>query len=253
MRILCLILASDADPLYVRYQARWRKLLHRHPDVDCYFYKSHPTLPKEFLFEGDTLWVRAGDTLDTVYEKTIAAFSACLPILDSYAYVFRSNLSTLISFPHLLEFCEPLPRTRCCAAVAGGIPPDEEKQYKLAPGFQFPAGNGFLLSPDLVRRLVDERPPLVIQDDVTIGTALQKWGVPIQQFARFGVGAPRRWYCTNMHLLPPGPMSLDPSPIAFTYRLKSDDREDDLRLMDLLIDMLTKSGRRPEGSCAEEL
>lgn len=245
MRVLCLVLASDTDPLYIRFQQRWRRLLNAHPDVTCYFYKGHPNLVSESFIEGDTVWVRAPETLDAVYDKTLAAFSAVLPMLESYNYVFRSNLSTLVSFTDLLAFCETLPPTNCCAGFAGGIPPADERLHAIPKKLTFPAGNGFLLSPDVVRRLVKERPRRVIQDDVSIGVALQVWGIPIRPFARFGIVS-GHWICDNHHLLPNGHPGYKPLPIAFTYRFRSDDRERDLRMMDKVLQELYPISQTPQ-------
>ena len=235
MRILCLILASDTAPEYIQFQALWRKIMHIHPRVDCYFYKGHPNLTKETFLEDDTIWIRVPETFETVYEKTLKAFEFCIPNLHNYDFVLRSNLSTFVSFNHLIQYCNELPKTGCCCAVIGGIPPEDVERHSLASKFTFPGGNGFILSPDLVKRLVEEKIPLVEQDDVTIGVALQKWGIKIQEFVRPDFRDDGYWFTNNFKLLKPHEQNLDPKKIMFTYRIKSFDRKKDVEVMRSLI------------------
>lgn len=238
MKILCLILASDTAPEHVKFQALWRRFMLLHPDVDCYFYKGHPDLNQESFIEDRTLWIRIHDTIDTVYEKTLRAFEHFIPNLSRYDFVYRSNLSTLVSFSHMIEFCKDLPRTECCSAFTGGINPNvpiSERNSLKYPG-SFPGGNGFILSPDLVRRLVEEREPLVQQDDVTIGNALRRWGISIREFVRPDfLGVDKPWYVNNYDLLQPHERNNTPKKIMFTYRFKSDNRNEDIEMMSILI------------------
>lgn len=233
MRILCLILASDTRPEHVKFQSVWRTFMTKHPSVDCYFYKAHPDLECPSFVEDRTLWIRTRETFDTVYEKTIRAFEHFLPQLSTYDYVYRSNLSTAVSFSHMLEFCSDLPRVNCCAAVTGGIDNNlpMEKRNSLECPFSFPGGNGFILSIDLVRRLVEDREPLVHQDDVTIGNALRRWKVPIREFVRPDFNGNKMWYINNYDLLKPYERNMNPKKIMFTYRFKSNNREEDVEEM----------------------
>ena len=237
MKILCLILASDTAPEHVQFQALWKRFMHNHPNVDCYFYKAHPDLQQETFLVDRTLWIRMNDTFDTVYDKTLRAFEYFLPKLSGYDFVYRSNLSTLVSFSHMIEFCADLPKTNCCAGVAGGIDNDvpQSERISLNHPYSFPGGNGFLLSPDLVRRLVAEREPLVHQDDVTIGNALRRWGIPIREFVRPDFQDKQTWYVNNYPLLQPHERNMTPKKIMFTYRFKSQDRQKDVQEMDKII------------------
>lgn len=179
MRVLVLVLASDTEPVYREHQRLWRTYMQSNPSVDCYFYKGNPALESEAELRGDTLFLRIEDTLDTVYEKTLRAFAFFRPRLSEYAYVFRTNLSSVVIFDRYLEYCKTLPRTQFCSARVG----DESTCL-------FPSGSGFTLTPDLVCRLVDEQPPLHIQDDVSIGRALKDWGIPITPAPRVDLFTP---------------------------------------------------------------
>jgi hypothetical protein len=238
MRILCLILASDTAPEHVKFQALWRRFMTLNPQVDCYFYKAHPDLSQPTFLADRTLWIRMNDTFDTVYDKTLRAFEHFLPELSNYDFVYRSNLSTLVSFRHMLEFCADLPKTGCCAGVMGGIEANvpQSERNSLHHPYSFPGGNGFLLSPDLVRRMVDDKEPLVHQDDVTIGNALRRWGIPIREFVRPDFsGMNKAWFVNNYDLLQPHERNDSPKKTMFTYRFKSDNRNDDVEMMSSFI------------------
>jgi hypothetical protein len=168
-----LVLASDTQPIYFEHQRLWRTYMHRNPNVDCYFYKGDPTLESEAELKGDTLFLRIEDTLETVHEKTLMAFKYFLPQLAQYKCVFRTNLSSVVVFDRYLEYCRTLPSEGVCSAFVGGIDDTE-----------FPAGAGYTLTPDLIRRYVEEWPPVFHQDDVTLGATLYQWGVKIAPVPR---------------------------------------------------------------------
>lgn len=234
MKILCLILASDTLPEHVEFQILWKDIVNKHPDVDCYFYKGNPDLHQSTSLDGNTLWIKMQESLETVYEKTLRAFEYFVPILDNYDFVYRTNLSTFTSFPHMIEYCKDLPKQNCCAAVVGGVPYNGNSLHYQT---SFPGGNGFLLSPDLVKRLVEERIPLVDQDDITIGVALRKWGIPIHQFARPEFLEPDRYMIINIELLPKADRYLHPKKLMFSYRFKTKNRTDDVKGMKRIMEL----------------
>jgi hypothetical protein len=177
-RILVLILANDGDPLYCGFQVLWRQYMNLNPNIKAYFYKGHPDITGDFLSDENTLLIKIHDTLDTCYEKTLRAFSFFSDELHNYDFVFRTNLSSFVYFPHYLEFCKTLPTQECCCAYIG---------VRSEDGLKFPAGTGITLSIDLVKRLVEDKQPLEVQDDVTIGRALERWGISIYPCNRIDI------------------------------------------------------------------
>lgn len=173
-KVLMLVLASDTQPIYLEHQRLWRTYMHTNPNVDCYFYKGDPTMEEEAKLDGDTLFLKIKDTLETVYEKTLRAFDFFAPRLKDYKCVFRTNLSSVVVLDRYVKACRGFPDKDFCSAFIGD--PDSD--------CPFPAGAGFTLSPDLVLRLIEERPPLFHQDDLTIGKALRDWGIKITPAVR---------------------------------------------------------------------
>ena len=172
-RALVLILASDTQPIYLEHQRLWRSYMHTHPNVDCYFYKGDPDLEDETSLVGDTLWIKIEESLETVYEKTLRAFEFFMPRFSDYKCIFRTNLSSVVIFDRYIEYCRLIPDTQVCSAYIG-----------VFEDVEFPAGAGYTITPDIAIRLVTERPPLVHQDDVSLGYALKEWGIPIKRVRR---------------------------------------------------------------------
>ena len=213
MKVLTLVLASDTTPEYLEFQSLWRTYM----PAECYFYKAHPNLPVDAFLSGDTLMVQMEETFDTIYEKTLKAFEHFAPRLHEYDFVYRTNLSTFTHFPSLLSYCQTLPRTNTCAAVFGGE----------GTPLMFPGGSGILMTPDLVRRLLNERPNKVMQDDVTIGDAFLRWGVHMVSFRRGDYENIDRFFVRNLDAAPEGSL--------FSWRLKTEDRKKDVAAMRSLI------------------
>ncbi len=207
VKVLTLILASDNEPIYLEFQSIWRRYMKSHPDVDCYFYKGNPRLDSEYKLEGDTLWIRIPESLDTVYEKTLKAFEYFAKTLDHYDFVFRPNLSSFVVFDKYIEHCKTLPKQRAVSAFIGGEGADI-----------FPTGSGFTMSTDVVLELVKDKPPVVCLDDVTIGRWLYLKGIPIRP-------APRCDY-TDGSRVPNYRGGNEES--TFHYRIKNNDRNMDV-------------------------
>lgn len=207
MRVLILVLASDTEPIYCKFQSVWKNV--SHPRADILFLKAHPNLQGNDFIHENTVYIKCEESLNTVYEKQMRCFRLLRSRLNDYAYVFRTNLSSFVDIPKYLHFCETLPRSSVYSGVIGhhnGIP--------------FASGCGFTLTPDLIYRLLDENPPEVLIDDVSIGYAIAKWNVVI-------VPAPR------VDILATGIVRhvSDVSNIVFHYRIKTHDRVDDVRTL----------------------
>jgi hypothetical protein len=206
-RVLIIVLASDTDPVYCRFQDAWR--LTSHPRADILFLKAHPDIQGDDFISSDTIFIRCRESLDTVYEKQMRGFRVLRPRLNDYAFVFRTNLSSYVDIPKYLAFCDTLPKTNIYSGVIGNH-----------NGVSFASGSGFTITPDLIYRLIDENPPEIFWDDVSIGGAIAKWGVPI-------LPAPRMDWLTDTWLYS---ASVPPDNI-FHRRIKSDNREYDAQLL----------------------
>lgn len=211
-RVLVLVLASDTEPLYCKLQSLWRTA--SHPRVDILFVKAHPNLQGDDFVHENTIYIGCPETLDDVYTKQMRAFKLLLPRLTNYAFVFRTNLSSHVDLPIYLEYCETLPRSNVYRGVIG-----------THGETTFASGSGFTITPDLIERLVRENPPEVFVDDVSFGAAITSWGVPIVPAYREDY-TPGGWLA---HANCPGG-----SRFCFHRRVKSPNRDDDVRVLTLL-------------------
>lgn len=175
-RVLVLVLASDNDPLYMKFQEIWRRYMHRFPDqFDAYFYKAKPDLPTDFLLEGNTLWIRHAEGISIAgWNRLLMALGFFRERLAEYDFVFRPNLSSFLDVPLYLRELATRPREKLCWAVKGAH-----------GGVPFPSGSGFTLSSDLARQLVEDMPPFYVQDDVSVGKWLMKKRIPISVAPRY--------------------------------------------------------------------
>jgi hypothetical protein len=210
-RVLILVLASDNSPLYCKLQSLWRKL--QHPRADILFLKAHPNIQGDDFIHETTIFISCEETLEKVYEKQMRGFRLLVPQLDKYAFVFRTNLSSHVDIQKYLDYCETLPRN----GVYRGV-------VDVYEGKPFASGSGYTITPDLIKRIVQEDPPEIFLDDVSVGHAIQQLGINV-------IPAPRIDY-TQLGWLCHG---CGDEPV-FHRRVRSDDRDADLRVLTLLFE-----------------
>ena len=210
-RVLIIVLASDNEPLYCRLQELWRTL--HHPRADIFFLKANPNIQGDDVIYEHTITIKCEETLEKVYEKQMRGFRLLLPRLDEYRFVFRTNLSSHIDIPKYLEFCKTLPSENVYCGVIG-----------VHAGIPFASGAGYTITPDVMRRLVQENPPEIFLDDVSVGHAMHKWGIPI-------LSAPREDYVTTGWL-----RHDSPNQPLFHRRVKTNNRDDDFKILKLLFE-----------------
>jgi hypothetical protein len=170
-----LVLANDGG-LYSDLQTIWLSYMDSSPQIDCYFIKGRPEQEEQIILDETTLYIKTEEGYDeALWRKTLEAFRYFQPKLKDYDFVYRTNLSSFIQFDRFLEFCATLPRANLCSAVIG---------YDIVP---FPSGSGFTLSCDLVNRIIEDPPEHQIMDDVTVGLALNKWGIQIVEAPRVDI------------------------------------------------------------------
>ena len=169
------------------YKKMWRLYMHADPEhIEAYFIKGNPYLASEYEFDGDVIWSRSHENLiPGILNKTIMSMEALLPrIKTEFNYVLRTNLSSFYVFPRLLNFLKNCPRRNFYCGSDTGDP---------AIG----SGCGFLLSPDLVELLINNKKYLLDNissyDDVILGTFLKRSGVPLISHKRMSFYTLEEW------------------------------------------------------------
>lgn len=74
-------------------------------NVECYFIKSNPYLKSKNVIIDDVIFSKQKeDMIPGILRKTLLSFEALLPrIKKEFDFVLRTNLSSFLIFPHLIE------------------------------------------------------------------------------------------------------------------------------------------------------
>ena len=177
-RILMLVLANDDGGLYSGLQEITKLYMRSNPQIDCHFIKGREGQEEEFMLEEHSLYIktREGYSNDALFKKTMGALRFFESAIDTYDYIYRTNLSTFVRFDIFLEFCRTLPTTNVYCG------------HKLRDyGIDFVSGTGIIMSRDIVKRLLKEPPSFFIQDDLTIGKTMSSWGISIIDKQMLGI------------------------------------------------------------------
>ena len=163
-KVLVLIVASDDLPVYIKEQEIWRSYMHRDREhFEVYFIKVDSELQSDYELSFDVIWSKVENNVSTgMVHRTLLSIEALMPRIEEFDYVLRTNLSSFYVFPRLLKFINTLPRNNCYCGVIGHA------------GVPFVSGAGFLLSRDLVKKMVSEKesllaPSPVYEEDLIIG------------------------------------------------------------------------------------
>lgn len=207
VKVLVLIIASDQYPLYTELQEHWRSYMHYDPaHVEAYFIKGDPNLDCPYKIEKDIIWSRTDEGWPPqsagIINKTIYSLEAMLPRMDEFDYVLRTNLSSFYNFPNLLKALKTLPRTNCLFGST------------FTEGFV--SGSGFIMSTDVVKKLVKGKKKLIDHkefDDVLIGQYLKRKKVPLIPHSRVDLLAFDDW------------LNVKIPEDAFHFRIKMENRD----------------------------
>lgn len=173
-KILVLIICSDQLPVYLEFQKIWRAYMHLDPEhIEAYFLKGDPSLESNYKIEGDIIWAKATEgwvpQSSGILDKTIFAFEAMLNRIDEFDFIYRTNLSSFIYFPNLLNFAKSLPKSNCYCGK------------RIAPHIRIASGSGFFISPDLAKQICFYKSYFIgekeFTDDVKIGHFMYLMGI----------------------------------------------------------------------------
>lgn len=116
----------------------------------------------------ETITVEMPDTYWLIGAKTLATFAHALSSMD-FDFIYRTNTSSYVHLPGLLEVASHLPLRRVYAGYPGYEP----------DGHRFASGSGYLLSRDMVELVVANREswPHEMIDDVALSHLISDLGV----------------------------------------------------------------------------
>lgn len=183
-KLLVLVIASDDKPYYTELQKVWRSYMNCDPEhIEAYFIKEDPNLNQPYKIHENVIWIRmAPSFIPGIGDKTVLAMEAFLPRLKEFDFVLRTNLSSFYVFPRLLEMVKTLPKTRCYYACENKIFETKEAEINNGPYIPFGSGAGFILSPDMVRLMVEHKKEVLgssLIDDVIFGWFFHNHKIPL--------------------------------------------------------------------------
>jgi hypothetical protein len=214
MKVLVLILASDSDN-YNQFQELWRKYMNLDKDFECYFIKANPNISEDVIQINDTIYVKTLELYENIFYKTQKAFQYFNSRLNEFDYIFRTNLSSCIIFSKYKKWLNTQPKENL---YNGSI--------LWAGPYIYASGCGFTCSPDVIRIFNNTTTQQIYLDDVTFGKIcmdnnIKVSSAPLNNINLMNLEEELQWF-----------NSYD---CSFHFRLKSDDRSQDIQMYKLLL------------------
>jgi hypothetical protein len=102
MKILHLVLYSKSE-YYDKMKEITSEYYKKYIDIDTYYYYWDENILDEYLLENNELKIKGKETyVPGILVKTIKAFEFFKEKIDTYDYIVRSNISTIINFQKLI-------------------------------------------------------------------------------------------------------------------------------------------------------
>jgi hypothetical protein len=108
MKILILSIYSNNSPHYEKMLEIQRKYVHNYENVDYYFVQSNFQHNENVFIEKDMIHVKESENHFTILNKSLQSMKTLFNLCrKDYDFVIRTNVSTLIDIPKLLELLTP--------------------------------------------------------------------------------------------------------------------------------------------------
>lgn len=161
MKILILVIYNE-NSIYNEMLKLQRSYLHDHKNIDTFFVAFKDQVD-DIVVDKDILWIKGKESLPNILLKTFKGAEYAMK-LQTYDYLVRTNISTLIDLENLYSFLESSPRT---LFYTGG------NLMKHRRGVFFMQGTAIILSIDVVQSLVSNPIVYNIVDDVKLGLLIK--------------------------------------------------------------------------------
>jgi hypothetical protein len=161
--ILNLVLYSrDHGGPYDEMKKITEKYYTRFSFLTTYYYCFRPEQKEEFALEGNMLYIKGEESyIPGILDKTLRSFEYFKNKLPSYAYIVRSNVSTIIRFDLLEKDLRHNAVQYGCA---------------LCFGKEFSSGTSMIFSPEIILNLINNKDKIDknVIDDLSIGHYITK-------------------------------------------------------------------------------
>jgi hypothetical protein len=156
-----------------------QQYIHNFDEVDAFFVVLRENQPNLVEQEKDIIYVKGKEHLLNILYKTIIALQYLIQKND-YDFVIRSNISTVIHIPNLLQYLYRIPNkniyTSSCFFKLGHIDHDGGIHNSSLFGTIYARGISIILSIDTLKYLLYHKNKLRydVVDDVSIGLFFKK-------------------------------------------------------------------------------
>lgn len=180
MKLLILIIYSD-EPEYQRMLQVQRSYLHKFSKVESFFVAFREAQEEPIMVEDDFIYVKGKEEYLRITHKTIEAMHVALQLYPDVDFVIRTNISTVLNIPALLEYCTNLPKQNI---YTGGImnnlqwlDPKSGIHDKTLWNTQYASGTSIILSNDVAKHMVQNKDNIRhdIVDDLSIGVYIKNY------------------------------------------------------------------------------
>ena len=243
VRILNLVLYSmDDDGPFDRMQKITERYYSTFSNVTTYYYCFSPDLDVPHKLDGNILYIQGDETfVPGILEKTVNAFEYFENQIHENDYVVRSNISTIIRFDLLSEDLKKNAVDYGCALCWGTeylkhrsqCPPNE---------FIFSSGTSIIFSKDVVLNIIINKDKLdkELMDDVSIGKFIME-EMPEIEMRPVMKHVPYNGfhYMEDMGEDEEKIRSLIENKKIMFFRNNTDDREVDVKQMEIIVNILS--------------
>ena len=160
MKILILVIYHKI-PIYDEMLNLQRSYLNDHKNIDVFFVAFRDQV-EDIVVDEDILWVKGKETLPNILLKTFKGAEYAMRH-QTYDYLVRTNISTLVDLENLYSFLESSPRN---LFYTGG-------HLMKNKGVFFMQGTAIILSIDVVQKLLSRPIVYDIVDDVKLGMLIK--------------------------------------------------------------------------------
>jgi len=171
MKILILVIYSDNCQYYKDMLKTQRRYIHKNANVDVYFVKSGFEHNEEVFMDNDMIHVRGKESHSTILYKCLRAMETLKNFYKKeYDFTIRTNISTLIDIPKLIELVSLYQSNECL--YAGDIVTVE----RFGRPIRFALGTAIILSKKLAYNMIEQRHKFnhTIEDDVSFGLFVEE-------------------------------------------------------------------------------
>ncbi len=148
--ILILIIYSNNNPAYEIMYNIWKLYMNNYPEVKSYFLVNDPNIQDLVIEDENTIYCKFEETLMNITLKTIYGMDYLLNKFPSIIHVVRTNISSFINIPTLINFIKLLPPENLYA----GRPfyfNSSNKENKIC----FAQGSNIIFSKDVSKYIIE--------------------------------------------------------------------------------------------------